>query len=145
MKTRRLLLVTILLISIAGTVRPQSSAANAQTKAIASKRTKDMEVVLTSGSGQMKPGENDICAQFRSREPAAHVNIKDVSAGFRLLVGRIEEPPIKIQLFESGSEGYCGRIDLGPQYYKPSSYYVFLQYVDGEGKRHTIRLFLSVK
>lgn len=145
MKTRRRLLVTMFLILFAGSVRADSPASNVQTKAIASKRTKSMDVVLTNSTGEMKSGENDFCVQFRSPEPATHVDVTDVSAAFRLLVGKIEEPPIKVQLVEDGAESYCGTINLGKQYYKPSSYYVFLHYIDVGRKKHTVRLFLSVK
>jgi hypothetical protein len=64
---------------------------------------------------------------------------------FRLLVGRIEEQPMTAHLSQNGEDRYCGDINLGPQYYRPASYYVFVRYIEATGKKNRTRLSLSVR
>jgi hypothetical protein len=78
-------------------------------------------------------------------EPAASVDVNNVSIDFRLLVGRVVERPIMAQLAAMGTERYCGRIDLGRQYYSPSNYYVSVRYRDVTGKKKSTGLYLSVR
>ena len=90
-------------------------------KTIASKRTGNMVVVLANDTGKLKPGENRFCVLFQNSSQARTADIREVSVDFRLLVGRIQEEPITAHLGQNGADRYCGRINLGPQYYRPAS------------------------
>ncbi|HUE56730.1 MAG TPA: hypothetical protein VMO76_12920, partial [Candidatus Udaeobacter sp.] len=69
----------------------------------------------------------------------------NVAAEFSLLVGRIEEKPIVAHLSQKGTGEYCGDIDLGRQYYSPSSYYVFVRYIDPANNKRKKRFFVAVR
>jgi hypothetical protein len=62
-----------------------------------------------------------------------------------LLVGRIEERPLTAHLSPNGPDRYCGHIDLGPQYYRPASYFAFVRYTEQTGKKKSTRLSLTVR
>lgn len=70
---------------------------------------------------------------------------ENVHVDFTLLVGRIQEEPIKTELTEDRVGRYCGHVNLGKQYYVPASYYVFVFYTDVAGRKKKERLFLRVK
>jgi hypothetical protein len=114
-------------------------------KTIVVKRTKKMDIVFTNDSGKLTPGENSLCVQLLSHDPATPIDVKDVTIDFRLLVGKIEERPIRAQLSQAGVRGYCGSIDVGRQYYSPSNYYVSVRYMDAGGKKKSTGLHLSIK
>jgi hypothetical protein len=76
-----------------------------------------------------------------TREP---VEVQNVSVDFALLVGRIQEKPIKAHLAREEQGRYCGRVDLGKQYHIPPNYYAFLLYADSAGKKKE-RIFLTVR
>jgi hypothetical protein len=109
---------------------------------VASKRTKDMVITITA-DGRLTAGENSVCVNFQKRGTVEPVAITNVTVDFRLLVGRIEEQPIRSALVEGEKGEYCGRVDLGKLYYDPSSYYVFVHFTDDRGKKRTQRLFVS--
>jgi hypothetical protein len=112
---------------------------------VASRRTKDLVITITSADGRLKGGENSFCVAFQKRGTDAPVDVQNVSVDFTLLVGRIREKSISSQLTEDQMGLYCGQVDLGKQYYVPASYYAFVRYTDGAGKRRKQRLFLSVR
>ncbi len=111
---------------------------------VASKRTKDFVITIIGTEGGLTAGENSLCVNFQNRATQEPVSVSNVTADFRLLVGRIEEQPIKAALVEGQKGQYCGRVDLGKLYYDPSSYYVFVHFTDDRGKKRTQRLFVSV-
>jgi hypothetical protein len=111
---------------------------------IASKRNRDLMIELTS-TGKLTAGENSLCVVFKGTENNARVDMSDVTAEFFLLVGRIQERPIKAVLGPEGKGRYCGHLNFGRLYYSPSSYYVFVRYVDAAGKKRRTRLFVAVK
>ena len=111
---------------------------------VASKRTKDLAIAIISRDGRLKGGENSLCVVFQKRGTQEPVDVGNVSVDFTLLVGRIQEEPIKAQLTKDQVGRYCGQVNLGKQYYVPASYYAFVHYTNGAGKKKQ-RLFLSVK
>lgn len=113
--------------------------------AIASGRAGDLSIELSNENGGLRAGENDLCITFRKTETGTLVDVRNVAAEFSLLVGRIEEKPIVAHLFQKGTGEYCGEIDLGRQYYSPSSYYVFVQYIDPAGYKRKKRFFVAVR
>ena len=120
-------------------------AVDAPEKIIASRRIRNAAIVLTNDSGKLTPGENSFCVLFQTKETTSSVEVREVSVAFRLLVGRIEEKPITAQLSQEGVGRYCGRIDLGRQYYQPASYYAFVRYTENTGKKRSVRLSLTVR
>jgi hypothetical protein len=114
-------------------------------KLIATKKTKHVVTTLVNDAGKLKGGVNDFCVLFRDPETNSALDFQNVSADFRQLVGRIEEVPITVPLSKEEAGRYCGRVNLGRQYYSPSSYYAFVHYVTAIGKRKSSRLFVSVK
>jgi hypothetical protein len=113
--------------------------------AIASGRAKDLFIEITNENGRLRAGENDLCITFQKTETGAHVEIRNVAAEFSLLAGRIEEKPIVAHLSHKGTGEYCGEIDLGRQYYSPSSYYVFVRYTDPADNKRKKRFFVAVR
>ena len=103
-----------------------------------------MVITITGSDGRLKDGENNFCVVFQKRETGEAVDLQKVSVEFALLVGRIEEEPIRVQLTGDRVGQYCGHVDLGKQYYVPASYYAFVVYTDATGKKRKERLFLSV-
>ena len=114
-------------------------------KTIASTRTGNVVIALTNDTGKFTPGGNDFCVQFQSISSSPAINARDVSVDFTLLVGRIHEAPITAHLIQNGADRYCGRMDLGPQYYRPASYYAVVRYVEANGKKKNVRLSLTVR
>jgi hypothetical protein len=112
---------------------------------IASKRTKDLITTITSADGRLTGGENSFCVAFQKRETEEPVDVQNVSVEFALLVGRIEEKPMRAQLTRDRVGRNCGHANLGKQYYDPASYYAFVLYADAAGKKSKDRLFLSIR
>lgn len=110
---------------------------------VASKRTKNVVITITAADSRLTAGENSLCVKFQGRRTLKPVDVMNVVVDFRLLVGRIEEQPIRSALAEVRKGEYCGRVNLGKLYYDPSSYYVFVHFTDGGGKKRTHRLFVS--
>jgi hypothetical protein len=118
---------------------------NSPEKIIASKQTRSMAIVFTNDSGKLTAGDNNFCVLFQSLETATSADVHNVSVDFRLLVGRIQEIPITAQLTQDGIGRYCGRVNLGRQYYTPSSYYAYVHYADATGKKKTAQLHLTAR
>lgn len=112
---------------------------------VVSKRTKDLVITITSPDGRLKGGENSFCVVFQKKGTEEPVNVQNVSVDFTLLVGRIQENPIRSPLTEGQVGRYCGQVNLGKQYYIPASYYAFVRYTDGAGKKRKRRFFLGVR
>jgi len=114
-------------------------------KPIASKRTKDVAILLMNEHGTFTGGDNRFCVEFRKAEAGAPVEVRSVSLEFSQLVGRIQERPVVAQLTEKSVGKYVGRVNLGRQYYKPAAYYVVIHYLDLAGEKGKVRVLLSVK
>jgi hypothetical protein len=112
---------------------------------IASKRTNQLVITITSPDGRLKGGENSFCVMFEKKGTREPMDVENVSVDFTLLVGRIQEEPIRAHLTKDQKGHYCGHVDLGKQYYIPASYYAFVFYTDASGQERKARLFLSVK
>jgi hypothetical protein len=112
---------------------------------VTSKQTKDLVIRITSADGRLKGGENSFCVMFQKRGAQEPFDVQNVGIDFVLLVGRIQESPIRAQLTKDQMGRYCGQVDLGKQYFVPASYYAFVHYTDGTGKKRKQRLFLSLK
>jgi len=112
---------------------------------VASKRTKDLLISITSLDGRLKGGENSFCLVFQRRGTLQPVDVLNVSVEFTLLGGRIYGRPIQGNVTEVQTGRYCGQVDLGNQDYGPASYYALVRYTIGAGKRRKQRLFLSVR
>jgi len=121
------------------------AAASSTRLTVASKRTKDLVITIMSADGRLTGGENSFCVEFRNRATQEPVAVLNITVDFTLLVGRIQEEPIKVPLVESQKGQYCGQVNLGKQYYIPASYYAFVRYTDGAGKKRKQRLFVSVR
>ena len=121
-----------------------STSVDVPDKTITSKRTGGMVFVLANDTGKFVSGENHICVLFQSGSPTLAGDIREVSVDFRLLVGRLQEEPMTAHLSQNGTDRYCGHINLGPQYYRPASYYAFVRYVEVNGKKKSARLFVTV-
>lgn len=122
-----------------------STPEDAHEKTVTSTRKGSLVIALTNDTGKLTPGENHFCVLFQSVSPSTAIDIQEVSVDFTLLVGRIEEAPLTAHLSANGVFRFCGRIDLGRQYYHPASYYAFVRYVEATGKKTNVRLFFAVK
>jgi hypothetical protein len=111
-------------------------------KPVAVKRTRELTITIVNGKGKFTGGENRFCVQFHTRATQEPVSVSNVSAEFRQLVGRIVERPIEAALIEAHRGEYCGQADLGKLYYDPSSYYLFVHYVDN-GRKNSQRVFVT--
>lgn len=130
----------VVVLSYASPVASQESRTT-----IASGRAKDLSIELRNENGRLRAGENDLCITFQKTETGTHVEVRNVAAKFSLLVGKIEEKPIVAHLSQKGTGEYCGDIDLGRQYYSPSSYYVFVRYIDPVNNKRKKRFFVAVR
>jgi len=130
----------IVVLSYASPVASQESRT-----AIASGRARDLSIELTNENGRLRAGKNDLCITFQKTETGAHVEVRNVAAEFSLLVGKIEEKPIVAYLSHKRAGEYCGEIDLGRQYYSPSSNYVFVRYIDPANNKRKKRFFVAVR
>jgi hypothetical protein len=113
--------------------------------AITSKRARDLVITITNADGRLREGDNDFCVLLQKRATREPPDVQDVSVDFTLLVGRIQEQPIRAHLTPDQPGRYCGHVSLGKQYYVPASYYAFVRYTDATGNKRKERLFLSVK
>lgn len=120
------------------------SRASSVEKTVTSKRTRDLVITITSRDGTLAAGQNSLCVKFQKRATQEPVAVSNVSVDFTLLVGRIEERPIRGPLIQVQNGQYCGTVNLGKQYYDPSNYYVFVRYTDATGKTRRQRLFVSI-
>jgi hypothetical protein len=111
---------------------------------VASKRTRNLVITIMSADGRLTGGENSFCVEFRNRATQEPIAVLNVAVDFTLLVGRIQEQPIRVPLVEDQNSQYCGRVNLGKQYYDPASYYIFVHYADSTGKKRKQRLFVSI-
>jgi hypothetical protein len=112
---------------------------------VASKRTKDLVISITSSDGRLTGGQNTFCVVFEKRGRLQPVDALNVSVEFSLLGGRIYGKPIKGHLTEVQTGRYCGEVNLRNQYDGPASYYALVHYTLGAGKKRKQRLFLNVR
>ena len=112
---------------------------------IASRQARGVAVTIANADGKLLGGDNDFCVLFETTEKREPVDVQNVSIDFALLVGKIEEQPIRVRLPQVQPGRYCGHVNLGKQYYVPASYYAFVLYTDTGGKKRKERLFLSVR
>jgi hypothetical protein len=144
-QTAAIALSYFILALICGKGFGTESAADISEKRILSKRSKDAIVTLTNASGKLTAGENNLCVLFQSLAKPSSADVQLISVDFRLVVGRIQEQPIRADLNREGVGRYCGRVDLGRQYYIPSTYYVSVHYVNETGRKRTTGVYASVK
>lgn len=114
-------------------------------KVIAMRKTKHVVTTLVNKTGKFKGGVNGFCVLFKDPETKSALDFQSVKVDFRSLVGRIEEVPITAGLSKEEAGRYCGQVNLGRQYYSPSSYYFFVRYTTATGKRQSARLFVAVR
>ncbi|PYT24486.1 MAG: hypothetical protein DMG57_28650 [Acidobacteria bacterium] len=112
---------------------------------LASKLQNDLVIVVMNEQGKLTAGDNSLCVVFRKVETGDPAEIQNVSMDFRLLVGKIQETPIKVQLTQIGVGYYRGSVNLGRQYYDPASYYAFVHYIDLAGTKKKKRFLFIVK
>lgn len=113
---------------------------------VASKQTNDLLIAIRNSGGRLKGGENSFCVMFQKRSTQEPADVQNVSVDFALLVGKIQEEPIRSsQLSRDRTGRYCGQVNLGKQYYNPANYYAFVLYTDMAGKKRKQRLFLSIR
>jgi len=123
----------------------QSATSLAPQTLVVSKRTKSSIIAMTTSDGRMHGGKNRFCVVFQKTDTKESVDVRNVGVDFTLLVGRIQEAPIKVQLDREQTGNYCGQVDLSKQYYVPASYYAFAHYIDASGKKKRERIFLRVQ
>jgi hypothetical protein len=111
---------------------------------IASKRSHNFYVSLMSKSGKLVE-KDEYCVEFSRTKGGEPTQVGDVLVDFAQQVGRIRESPHEFPFSLDGSGRYCGKVDLGKQYYQPAFYYIVVHYTDGSRKRKTCRFFLSLK
>ena len=111
----------------------------------ASARNHEFTISIVNDSGRFVAGNNAFCVVFTSAANASSVSVKDVVVEFAQQVGKIQEKPMRAQIARGDAGRFCGKVDLGTQYYQPAFYYVFIHYTDANGKRRKCRLSLSVK
>jgi hypothetical protein len=111
----------------------------------ASAHNHELTISIVNNSGRFVAGSNAFCVVFTSTANAKPVSVKDVAVEFAQQVGRIQERPMRAQIAEGDTGRFCGKVDLGTQYYHPAFYYVFIHYTDANGKRRKCRLSLFVK
>jgi hypothetical protein len=114
-------------------------------KPIASKRSKDVVMVLMNENGKFTGGANSLCVEFRNADDGGPVDVRSVSMDFSQLVGRIQQRPIMAQITQDSVGKYRGRVNLGRQYYNPAAYYAVVHYLDLTGKERKVRFLLAVK
>lgn len=114
-------------------------------KAIASKRTREMIVLLVNDSGKLTAGENSVCVLALSKATQSPVAIQNVSIELTLRVGRNQGQPKTAQLSQERAGRYCGHVDLGQQYYSPANYYTVVWYAETRGRKRKIGFFVTVK
>jgi hypothetical protein len=112
---------------------------------VASARSHELTVSIVNNSGRFVAGGNAFCVVFTSTANAEPFSVKDVAVEFAQQVGRIQERPARAQIAAGDTGRFCGKVDLGTQYYQPAFYYVFIHYTDVDGKRRKSRLSLSVR
>jgi hypothetical protein len=118
---------------------------HASGKEVASGRSHGRTVSIVNDSGEFVAGSNDFCVAFTKTPNAAPVPVNDVSVDFTQQVGRIREKPTHTKVTEGNAGLFCGKVDLGAQYYRPAFYYVFIHYIDATGTRRKCRLSLVIK
>jgi len=64
---------------------------------------------------------------------------------FAQQVGKIRQAPIRGTITEQTEGRYCGKIDLGRQYYRPAFYHVTIEYADGSGKIRKWRFMITME
>jgi hypothetical protein len=111
---------------------------------IASKRNHDFYISLLSNSGKFAEKDED-CALFGRTKGGEPTQVEDVLIDFVQQVGKIRESPKEFHFSPDRLGRYCGRVDLGKQYYQPAFYYVTVHYTDSSRKRRTCRFFLTMK
>lgn len=114
-------------------------------KPIASKHTKELDVVLANNSGVLTAGDNLICVLFTAAGTDRPANVEDLSMRFTFRVGRNSGEPIPAQLNRIEAGRYCGSVNLGRQYYDPANYYVEMRFSDATQKTRKISFWTSVK
>lgn len=114
-------------------------------KPVATKRAKDVVIVLMNEHGTFTEGDNRFCIEFMKAEQSGPVEVRSVTMDFSQLVGRIQERPIMAQITQGSVGRYLGRVNLGRQYYNPAAYYAILHYLDLAGEKRKVRFLLSVK
>lgn len=116
------LIAMFLMTIFAGSILARQTTVPATEATVASKRTEDLTIRITSANGKMKGRDNSFCVVFQKRDTEEPVDVQNVSVDFTLLVGKIQERPIRAQLAGDRAGRHCGHVDLGKQYYVPASY-----------------------
>jgi hypothetical protein len=111
---------------------------------IASKQSHGFDVSLISKSGELA-AKDEYCALFSTTKGGEPTYVEGVFLEFEQQVGKIRESARKFPLSLDSLGRYCGKVDLGKQYYQPAFYYVEVHYTDSSGKRRTCRFFLTLR
>lgn len=114
-------------------------------KPVATKRAKDVVIVLMNEHGTFTGGDNRFCVEFMKAEQGGPVEVRNVNMDFSQLVGRIQERPIVAQITGTSVGTYLGQVNLDRQYYNPAAYYAVVRYLDLGGKKRKMRFHVSVK
>ena len=141
---RIILKLTTCSILCGGIILAATQNLHASEMKVTSARSHELTISIVNNSGRFVAGSNAFCAMFTSTANAEPISVKGVDIEFAQQVGRIQERPIRAQIAEGDTGRFCGKVDLGTQYYQPAFYYVFIHYTDAYGKRRKFRLSLSV-
>jgi hypothetical protein len=110
---------------------------------IASKRNHGFDISLMSKSGELAE-KDEYCALFNTTKGGKR-HVEGVFLEFAQQVGKIRESAQKFPLSLDSLGRYCGKVDLGKQYYQPGFYYVEVHYTDSLRKRRMCRFFLTLR
>src|SRR5260370_19334034 len=110
---------------------------------IASKRNHGLYISLMSKSGELVE-KAEYCALFSRTNGGEPTHVEGVFVEFAQQVGRIRESATKVTLSLDSWGRYCGKVDLGKQYYHPSLYYVEVHYTPRPIKTSTFPFFFTL-
>lgn len=121
------------------------NASEMKTASVASGRNHGLSISIVNDPGEFVPGSNAFCVEFTKAANSEPVLVKDAVVEFAQQVGRIQERPTRAQITGGDIGHFCGKVDLGKQYYQPAFYYVFIHYTDTSGIRRKCRLSSVIK
>jgi hypothetical protein len=113
-------------------------------KPLATRRQHGLSIAFTTPGGELIAGTNHFCVLI-GEDAARPVSVGRLSVEFAQQVGKIRQAPIRGTMNEQTEGRYCGKINLGRQYYRPAFYHVTVEYADSSGKIRKWRFMLTME
>ncbi len=136
--TTRLALCGVLLLA-------SMPAFSSEEKSLATTRQHGLSIAFTTPGGKLTAGANNFCILIGGRDAARPASVDRLSVEFAQQVGKIRQTPIRGTIAEQTEGRYCGKINLGKQYYWPAFYHVTIEYADSSGKIRRWRFMLTME